>query len=285
MIPEPVIQWLDQRNHGAISSSRPVGGGCINNGMLLEMEGGASFFLKTNRHNLPDMFAREAEGLAALDVKCAPRVPVPYLVGADFLLMEDLRPSTPQADFWEIFGRQIAALHEHTNECFGFEHDNYCGANPQPNPWSRDGYTFFGEQRLLFQASMAQRRGLLGSSELAQFERLVRRLPMLVPEQPASLSHGDLWTGNAISDSDGAPAIIDPAAHYGWAEAELGMTTLFGSFPHIFYTAYQEVRALEPGFQERFDIYNLYHLLNHLNLFGAGYLGQVRAVLRRYQGP
>ena len=119
--------------------------------------------------------------------------------------------------------------------------------------------------------------------ELEHVRRLVERLPELVPWQPSSLLHGDLWTGNAMSDEKGAPAIIDPAAHYGWAEAELAMTTLFDSFPREFYRAYEEVRPLEKGYRDRFDIYNLYHLLNHLNLFGRSYLGQVRAILRRYQ--
>lgn len=113
-------------------------------------------------------------------------------------------------------------------------------------------------------------------------EKLCDRLPELIPEQPASLIHGDLWSGNAMFDSRGQPAIIDPAAHYGWAEAELAMTTLFGSFPDVFYRAYQEARPLEPDFRERFPIYNLYHLLNHVNLFGGGYLGQSLSILRRY---
>jgi fructosamine-3-kinase len=113
---------------------------------------------------------------------------------------------------------------------------------------------------------------------------LAARLPQLVPQQPASLLHGDLWSGNAISDRHGAPAIIDPAVYYGWAEAELAMTALFGAFAESFYQAYQEMRPLESGWRERFDIYNLYHLLNHLNLFGESYLGEVRAILRRYGG-
>jgi fructosamine-3-kinase len=173
-------------------------------------------------------------------------------------------------------------MHNNTEARFGFFHDNYIGSTPQPNTWTEDGYTFFGERRLIFQARMARRRGLLGETEVKGVERLVSRLVNLVPVQPASLIHGDLWTGNAMTDSSGAPAIIDPAAHYGWAEADLAMTTLFGAFPDEFFRAYQEVRPLEKGFRKRFDLYNLYHLLNHLNLFGTGYLGQVVSILRRY---
>jgi fructosamine-3-kinase len=173
-------------------------------------------------------------------------------------------------------------MHSHTNTRFGFEHNNYIGSTEQPNPWTDDGHKFFAEHRLLFQARMALSRGLLGKSDLNEVESIVNKLPDLIPVQPASLLHGDLWSGNAMSDSTGAPAIIDPAAHYGLAESELAMTTLFGSFPAIFYRAYEEVRPLEPGYQARFSIYNLYHLLNHLNIFGRGYLGQVQAILRRY---
>jgi fructosamine-3-kinase len=113
-------------------------------------------------------------------------------------------------------------------------------------------------------------------------ENLTAQLKDLIPVEPASLLHGDLWSGNAITNSQGGPAIIDPAAHYGWAEAELAMTTLFGAFPNAFYQAYEEVRPLEPGYYARFPLYNLYHLLNHLNIFGRGYLGQVQAILRRF---
>jgi protein-ribulosamine 3-kinase len=283
MIPDPVDAWLEEHGHGRIIASHSVGGGCINNGVRLSTDSGTSFFLKTNYQCPEDMFEREAKGLQALSIDGAPRVPKAYHYSTHFLLMEDLRPAPLQEDYWEVFGCQMAVLHSHINQQFGFAHDNYCGATPQPNPWTQDGHKFFGEQRLLYQARMATRRGLLERREMDQVRRLVDRLPELVPVQPASLLHGDLWTGNAISDENGAPALIDPAAHFGWAEAELAMTTLFGAFPKNFYSAYQAVRPLAPGFTERFDLYNLYHLLNHLNLFGAGYLSQVTSVLRRYR--
>jgi fructosamine-3-kinase len=228
------------------------------------------------------MFAREAEGLEALGLPGGPRVPKPYLHWADFLLMEDLAPAPHRPDYWPDFGHRMGALHKHTQPRFGFAHDNYIGSTPQPNPWTEDGYTFFAEQRLIYQTRLAHRKGLLDDDELGRVDRLCRRLRELVPLQPASLIHGDLWSGNAMSDATGGPAIIDPAAHYGWAEAELAMTALFGAFPDAFYRAYQEVRPLEAGFMERFPLYNLYHLLNHLNLFGSGYRGEAVAIIRRY---
>lgn len=282
MIPEPVRDWCQKMGFGGIKTSHPVGGGCINNGARLVTTSGQTFFLKTNSQSPSDMFEREAEGLEELRQAGGPRVPEAFLHGKEFILLEDLAPAGRGPDYWRAFGRQLAQLHNHTHPGFGFHHDNYIGSTPQPNPWTEDGYTFFGEHRLRFQADMARRRGLLGQTEFHQVEVLARHLPGLIPDQPASLIHGDLWGGNAIADSRGNPAIIDPAAHYGWAEAELAMTTLFGSFPDAFYQAYQDVRPLEPGFETRFPIYNLYHLLNHLNLFGTGYLGQVRSILRRY---
>ncbi|MCJ7701874.1 MAG: fructosamine kinase family protein [Anaerolineales bacterium] len=282
MIPREVVSWLAQNRFGELVSQRPVSGGCINNGMILRTASGRSFFLKLNAAPPVDMFAREVAGLEALRVSDGPSVPLPYLHGRTFLLMEDLAPAARGVDYWVSFGHQLAALHKYTNEQFGFGADNYIGSTPQPNPWTEDGFEFFTKQRLLFMACMARERGLLDRGDEARVAALTARLPQLVPQQPPSLIHGDLWSGNALTTADGSPAIIDPAAHYGWAEAELAMTTLFGSFPSEFYRAYEEVRPLEPGYPSRYPIYNLYHLLNHLILFGRGYWGQVDAILRRY---
>jgi len=281
-VPPQVQDWLAAHDFGVVTASEPAAGGCINNGHSLQTSSGGGFFLKTNRHCPADMFACEAHGLAALTVPDGPRVPQALIWGADCLLLEDLAPAAPQEGYWEHFGWQLAALHKHTVGRFGFEEDNYIGSTPQPNGWTADGYAFFGERRLIFQAELAVQQGRLSGVDAGRVEQLAARLPELVPSQPASLLHGDLWSGNALSDASGAPALIDPAAHYGWAEAELGMTQLFGGFPDVFYRAYQEVRPLEPGWRERLGIYNIYHLLNHLNLFGAGYLGAVQAILHRF---
>jgi fructosamine-3-kinase len=282
MIPSPVSSYLAENDYGPVTATHPVGGGCISNGEIISTQSGTTFFLKTNPNTPANMFAREAEGLAALQVEDGPSVPKPYLHDRDFILLEDLAPAARASDYWPAFGHQLAALHNHTHPQFGFKHDNYIGSTQQPNNWTENGYDFFAEHRLLYQGQLARQRGLLAQRDLSKVESLCARLPELVPEQPASLIHGDLWSGNAMTDSQGAPAIFDPAAHYGWAEAELAMTTLFGSFATTFYQAYQEVRPLEPGLDSRFPIYNLYHLLNHLNIFGRGYLGQVQSILRRF---
>lgn len=282
MIPGAVTDWLEENGHGQVTSSQSVGGGCINNGAQLRTTSGSRFFLKTNSSAPPDMFAREAKGLAALQVADGPRIPQVYLAGPDFLLLEDLTPAPRQKGYWRAFGRQLAALNRHIGRSFGFPHDNYIGSTPQPNTETADGYEFFAEQRLNFQAELAGRRGLLNAAEVVQVAQLAQRLPELVPPQPPSLIHGDLWGGNAISGPQGEPALIDPATHYGWAEAELSMTMLFSSFNHEFYEGYLEVTPLEKGWRSRMEIYYLYHLINHLNLFGRGYYGHVMQVLDRY---
>lgn len=280
-VPPPVADWCRAGGFGEIVEVEPHGGGCIHASYRLRTEGG-TLFLKVNNAVPHDMFPREAEGLAALAVEDGPRLPRPHLWGETFLLLEDLPPAAPRAAYWEQLGRRLAALHDHTADRYGFESDNYIGLTPQPNPWTQDGFAFFGQHRLRFQAHRALEAGLLQPDDAAAVEKLASQLEQLVPPQPASLVHGDLWSGNVIAGPDGEACLIDPACHYGWAEAELGMTELFGGFPERFYRAYVEAHPLTPGWEARLPIYNLYHLLNHLNLFGSGYLGSVRSTLRKF---
>lgn len=283
MYPEKLTNFIIEQGWGEITSAQALGGGCINDARVLETSSGPRLFLKQNRAIPADMFAREADGLRELgSVPGAPRVPQVFLEDANFLLLEYLAPEPRHPRIWEIFGAELASLHLHTAPRFGFHADNYIGATPQPNPWTENGHNFFVEQRLLFQAQLARKNGLLGADGLRQVERLCQRLSDLVPAQPASLLHGDLWSGNIHTGPGGLACLIDPAACYGWAEADLAMANLFGSLPAEFYASYENIRPLAPGYRARFDLYNLYHLLNHLNLFGYGYLAQVQAVLRRY---
>jgi fructosamine-3-kinase len=282
MIPKEVSSWLGVNKFGRVISERPVGGGCINNGKILVTELNRSFFLKVNSSPPVDMFEKEVEGLNAIRKDGSPSVPQTYLHGTNFLLMEDLTPASRRGNYWVLFGRQMAVLHNYTGKQFGFSHDNYIGKTRQPNKWMGDGNKFFAEMRLLYMAGLARELGFLNLRDFEKIVGLSTRLSQLIPEQPPSLIHGDLWSGNAMTDAMGNPAIIDPAVHYGWGEAELAMTSLFGSFPSVFFKSYEELRPLESGFQSRFPIYNLYHLLNHVVLFGHGYLGQVDYILRRY---
>ena len=281
-LPEPVVEWCRAQGLGAITGAAPQAGGCIHAAYRLTTDGGRTLFLKLNSDIPDDMFPSEADGLMALALGGGPRVPHPRLWGPSFLLLEDLSPGKTVDGFWQRLGRELAGLHSRTCPRFGFDHTNYLGLTPQPNAWAQDGHEFFAELRLIFQARRARDAGLLEDGDLRRVEVLCARLGSLLPEQPASLIHGDLWSGNVLRGPEGEPCLIDPACHYGWAEAELGMTELFGGFPDSFYGAYADASRLMPGWHERLPIYNLYHLLNHLNLFGASYLGSVRSIINRF---
>jgi fructosamine-3-kinase len=179
----------------------------------------------------------------------------------------------------------LAAQHRVLSPSFGLDDDNFIGANPQPNQRSDNWLTFFREQRLGFQMELARRNNLLPAQRARRLETLLNRLGDWLPAQPpASLLHGDLWGGNWLATASGEPALIDPAVYYGHREADLAFTELFGGFPAAFYTAYKAAWPPDPGYKERKDLYNLYHLLNHLNLFGEGYGGSVDSILQQYVG-
>lgn len=274
-----------------IAARRACGGGCINNAERIDLEDGRHFFLKSNPRPLPGMFEREAEGLEALANAGALRVPRPVGVGGGnagvppFLLMEWIEPGRPKRGFDEDFGRRFAQLHrEATAPRFGFDHDNYLGSTPQPNAWMDDWVAFWRERRLGPQLALARRNGLSDAAMDRAGDRLMDRLDEFLaePAEPPCLLHGDLWGGNQMADSDGEPVLIDPAAYYGRREADLAMTRLFGGFGPRFHAAYEEAWPLAPGAKERGGIYELHHLLNHLNLFGGGHHSSCMAILRRY---
>ena len=277
-----VQDWISKNQLGQIASVDPVSGGCIHQALRIQTDSGENFILKQDPGKYPDVFQREAEGLDALRITGGPVIPDVYLVGEDYLLLSDLQPAPRIENFWQIYGQQLAVVHLKHNPRFGFESDNYIGSNPQENTWMENGWEFFRDLRLRNQIKWAMDHSLLETKDTHKLENLLVQLPELIPEQSASLVHGDLWSGNLITDRDGKPALIDPAVYYGWAEADLAMTDLFGHYPEEFYAAYTEINPLEKGYRSRYPLYNLYHLLNHLNLFGRGYLSQIRAILERY---
>lgn len=278
----------------AIAGSTPVGGGCIHHAEILLLEDGGRLFAKSNASAPPETFEREAEGLRALAAAGAIRVPrdpvAGHAGGVAFLVMEAVPTGRPKPGFFADFGRRFARLHRETvhraPEPFGFPHDNYLGSTPQPNAWAADWVEFFRERRLGHQLRLARERGF-SDAELDRLgERLLDRLGewLDLPEEPACLLHGDLWGGNYLSDDQGDPVLIDPAVYYGHREADLAMTELFGGFDSAFYDAYEAEWPLPPGSPERRELYQLYHLLNHLNLFGRGYRARCVEVLRRLAG-
>jgi len=269
--------------HGlpALAAAEPVGGGCINHNTRVRCVEGSTYFCKTHPAPPVGFFAAEAAGLRALAATGTLRVPRVIAQEEHGLLLEYLPSTAADARFWQRLGAGLAALHRRPQGQFGFGGDNFCGLTPQPNPAYADGVRFFAEQRLGYQTQLAGRRGLLPRAERVALEALMARLPQLLPAQPPALLHGDLWHGNLLCHG-GEPVLVDPAAHCGLAEAELAMTRLFGGFAPAFYRSYLHHNPLDNGWEARCDLYNLYHLLNHLNLFGTGYLGQIRAILRHY---
>jgi fructosamine-3-kinase len=263
---EPELQRLL-----GISAGEPVAGGCIHDCYRVII-GRTARFLKTNGSEFADAFAAEADGLAALGA-AGMHVPKPFghgvAAGRAWLLLEYL-DLNGQKDFVAL-GRMLAAGHRKSGPRFGWQRDNYIGSTPQLNGWGDDWAEFWMQRRIKPQLRLAQRNG---------FEIPAPSTRLLEQHRPEpSLLHGDLWSGN-VGFTPGGPVVFDPAVYYGDREADLAMTELFGGFPRAFYRAYNEAWPLEEGYQRRKHVYNLYHLLNHLNLFGGGYLGEVKATLR-----
>ncbi len=263
-----------------MDSAQAVTGGCIHACYRLT-SGATQLFVKSNTARYADAFAAEADGLEALRA-AGLRAPKPLAHGASgeraFLALEWLE-LRDHGDFAAL-GRALAELHRRIGTSFGWQRDNYIGATPQLNAVSNDWIEFWRTRRLAPQLAHAEAHGH-GAALRNDLALLRERLPALFSNYApqASLLHGDLWRGNAGFLPDGSPVVFDPAVYRGDREADLAMTELFGGFPPDFYAAYREAWPLDPGYATRKHLYNLYHLLNHLNLFGGGYLGQVRAVL------
>jgi protein-ribulosamine 3-kinase len=272
------------------TSRKTVSGGCINDASVLLLSNKERVFLKENTAELTNMFAAEAEGLDALHTASSrmkgPIVPKPLAVGGDrgrqFILMEYIATGRPGPQWAEELGRSLARLHlDRLETRFGFAGDNYIGATPQPNPWTDGWISFFSVHRLGFQIDSACRRGLASFGLEKDVRRLIEYLDRFIPDNCApSLLHGDLWSGNAMADKNGDAVIIDPATYYGHNEADLAMTELFGRFPERFYFAYSEVLPISSEYADRKTVYGLYHILNHLNLFGMGYAAQASQMAR-----
>lgn len=240
------------------------------------------FFVKINTAAGLPMLEAEADGLRELARAKAIRVPAPVACGGAggvaFLALEWLELSGGGRD--TALGAGLAQLHRTTAQAHGWHRDNTIGTTSQDNAWTDDWATFFRDRRIAPQLALAADKGHGGHLQ-RDGERLLAAIPALLAGHALapSLLHGDLWSGNAARLASGEPVIFDPAVHFGDREADLAMTELFGGFGADFYAAYAEAWPLAPGYATRRTLYNLYHVLNHLNLFGGGYRGQAEAMI------
>lgn len=272
------------QNHFELADAKPLSGGCINQAWRIEDRNGARYFVKLNDAHKQAMFEAENAGLNAMAATRTVRVPQPIAYGTAgehaFLVLEYLdlhRNGNPR-----LLGEQLAALHRSSAKQFGFAQDNMLGETLQRNSWSTDWIVFWREQRLGYQLDLAARNGYGGKLQ-NMGQQLMEKLPVLFDDyRPVpSLLHGDLWCGNHAYTTDGTPVLFDPAPYYGDREADLAMTELFGGFDQNFYAAYRAAWPLDAGYATRKVLYNLYHILNHANLFGGGYAKQAEGMMQR----
>lgn len=268
-----------------IKSKSSVGGGCINSAFRIS-SGEQEYFIKLNSEDKLEMFIAEAEGLQELSSAMAIRVPEPVCYGtADgqaYIVMEALTMGGSKTNSMQQLGEQLAAMHQHTKDQFGWHRDNTIGSTPQLNKWHSNWIDFWREQRLGYQLKLAGKHGA-GRGFLNKGEQLQDNLEVFFYDyQPeASLLHGDLWSGNYSILSNGEPVIFDPAVYYGDREADIAMTELFGGFGQEFYSAYNNAWPMGEGYKVRKTFYNLYHIINHFNLFGGGYASQAEGMMDR----
>lgn len=284
-----LIQAISQRTGKPCRLTSEATGGCISRSVVVQC-GDCRLFVKLNDASQFNMFQAEADGLQALDRTGQFRVPRPQALGCAagvaFLAMEflELRPLSSSEDA-VAYGHALAELHHSQAADFGWRgphgNTNYIGANPQSNQPTDSWSQFFAQHRLLPQVQLlegsdAPREVIDGAYRLVQDCDVFLKEHHTVP----SLVHGDLWHGNAAI-VDGRPTLFDPAVHYADREVDLAMSELFGGFPQPFYSAYRSAWPLPPGYEQRKLLYNLYHVLNHLNLFGRSYLSQARRMIGR----
>ncbi len=274
-------------NHlkASLKSSNPVPGGCINSAYQVHTTEGI-YFLKWNKKELLKMFSVEERGLTLLHEHSSLNSPKVIAAGEmdakSYLLTEWIEKGSQSTYFWENFGRNLAIQHRETSDQFGLDHDNFIGSLPQPNNYHSSWHSFFINERLIPQLNLALSKSLIDTSIRTKFDLLFNELEELIPKEPPALLHGDLWSGNFMTNSEGEAVIFDPAVYYGHRETELAFTQLFGGFSPQFYHYYDEMYPLTPEFDERVDIHNLYPLLVHVNLFGRSYLSGIQQTLKRY---
>ncbi len=262
-----------------IKNQQRSGGGCISESCILESTAGDRIFLKSNQAHLAPMFAAESAGLKEIVSSQSLRAPKPLVSGTSgdraWLALEAIHLKGQGS--WESFGEQLAWLHRPTQPYFGWKMDNTIGSTPQPNPKCQNWLDFFRSHRLQYQFELAAQKGYHPAGATTLLDHLDVFFKNHHPTP--SLLHGDLWSGNAGFDEQGHPVIYDPAVYYGDRETDLAMTELFGAFPQAFYASYHNAYPLDDGYPIRKTLYNLYHVLNHFNLFGGASASQADGMI------
>jgi len=285
---EKIKARIEEKLDSKIKSISSLSGGCISDAFKVTTENGSNFFLKYNSSASNDMFIKEANGLKELAKANAIRIAEVLSFDADYILLEYIPTGSKKKIFFEDFGRSFAEMHRYISDEFGFYEDNYIGSNPQKNipdeNEKNDWVKFYFNKRILFQLQLAEKLGNSTDALRKGISKLEDKIEDIIggSKEKPSLLHGDLWGGNYMVDENGNAVLIDPAVYYGHREADLGMTKLFGGFSYEFYRAYNETFPLEDGYEYRENIYKLYHVLNHLNLFGGGYYSQAISLIKYY---
>ncbi len=279
---------IEKELDSEIVDSQSLSGGCISNAYKIKTGVGEIYFLKYNSSVNNNMFMKEAHGLQELNKAGVIKIPDVICYDEDYILLEQIEAGIKQKNFSEDFGRKFALLHNFTSEFYGFYEDNYIGSNPQINisqgNEKQDWTKFYFNKRILFQLYLAEETGNSTSELRKAIAVLENKMDEIVVDngENPSLLHGDLWSGNYLINKKGFACLIDPAVYYGNREADLAMTKLFGGFDSKFYEAYNEAFPLPEGHEYRENIYKLYHVLNHLNLFGGGYYSQAMSLISFY---
>jgi len=277
-------QWKQHKEQ--VQSFSMIGGGCIHRSYRVDTQQG-SYFLKWNDIREAHNLQVEAKGMHLLKEKSLFDIPNVLFQGEaaekyTFLLLSFVESGIPKRQYWEEFGERLARLHLITTAQFGLPYDNYIGRLPQSNTQYANWADFFVLERLEPMIRMARNAQYLDRYIAREFERLYSRIESLCPKEAPALLHGDLWSGNILTTSKGEATLIDPAVYFGHREMDIAFSTLFDSFPTRFYESYNRVYPMELNWEERLDLYNLYPLLVHVNLFGQGYIASVKRTLKQY---